>query len=681
MASGDEGFCGIDPDEMGRMAASLRGAADRLTVFGKDFEEKLRRYGIGTPALREISGIAEWAGPQVSMLHGRIDLVRNLGAGAPELEGAAAVPAKCTADPDGVGGGRGLVRLPDELERFGFAQGLARMYGQDILVGHSGDAQATLIHEHADEVARLADNPQAAAAFFALLPAKARDSLPGVLAVTGSKTAKQDLAAFSQALGAALRAPTLVPAFAKVRNDLTKPAPGKIVAWNRLALLAGAKAPTKARVAAARALALDDFMKNTRQDWRVGAIEARKYDLPPDLVAMALEVLAEDGEAVREAFAAMGGAEVKLSRVEKMKRFLDYAKDVGTGDEVADAFGRVLEAGSEATTEKPGEHSPAAAAFAFDVMVTTGFLGDAIPHTARESMAVIAGSYIHELASGSRFDKAVYRTSGFKIPENWTPLPGVTPAFYLSPADTYRFMCTFVGDKGINDDFDKVAARFRYDTLVTAAHSDKRKDEGYFELAATMLGDLAGLEFKATLGIRGERDATYALIRDIAKNTFSWGLDRIPLHEMLSEKFLAVTADVVNETWGLTKAYGVSRLLDDWAGSFETGVQEATGRRSDFVLRLKYDMAHLLHSAGYPVSDPPMELISKVTGGLKTYDELVAEARKETKGDEKWEKVLSKKLVAYERWMDSNKKLDIKLENSSRNQGSDTAKEQLRIWG
>ncbi|GAA2858626.1 hypothetical protein GCM10010517_17080 [Streptosporangium fragile] len=648
-------FCGIDPGEMGRLADSLRGAADRLTSFSKEFEAKLGRHGIGTPALREIADIAEWGKTQVSMLHGRAELIQALDAGA---------------GPASAGdGAQGFVRLPDELAGFEFAQGLARMYGNDILVNHSGELQAALIHEHADEIAQLAENPQAAAAFFALLPSKVRDALPAIIASTGSKTARQDLAAFSKALGAALRAPTLVPAFAKVRNDLVRPVEGKIVAWNRLALLRGANAPSGVRSAAARALVLDDFLKNPRQDWRAGSIESRTYGTPPDLVAMGLEVLAGDGAAVRDAFAKMGGSDLKLSQTEKMKRFLDHAKGAG-GDDVADAFGRAMEAGTGATTEKAGQHSPEAAAFTLDLMKVAGSFGADLPKPAKDSMGVIAKSYIHELASGARFDKAAYRTSGMGLPENWITLPGVTPAFYLSPGDTHRFLKSFVGDKRLTDDFDATAARFRHDTLTAAAHLDAHTDDGYFELASSMFGDFAGLEFKATLDVRGELDATDELIRDITKSTLALGIDRIP-----------IVGGIKEAGWELAKAYGASKLLDNWADSFETRVEEATGSRSDFVLRLKYDTAHLLHSAGYPASEPPAEIISRTTGGLQTYDELVSAAKKETSGSgTRWEQALGKKLIAYERWMDSNKKLDIKLENSSRIQASETAQEQIRVW-
>ena len=664
-----EEFCGIDPDEMGQLATSLRGAADRLTAFSGEFEITLRQHGISTPALREIAHIADWGGTQVSMLHNRIDLVRNLGSGAPELDGAAVAPAKCTAEPDGGGGGQGLIRLPDELEGFEFARGLARMYGDDILVQRNSELQAALIHEHADEIARLADNPQAAAAFFALLPSKVRDALPSLIAATGSKTAKQDLAAFSKALGAALRAPALVPAFAKVRADLVKPVGGKVAAWNRLALLKGANAPSKVRVAAARALALDDFMKNPHQDWRGAAFtEMKAYGLSSDVVALALEVLAGDGVAVRDAFATMGGGDIKLSRTEKMKRFLDYAKSVGTGDDVADAFGRVMEAGAGAVEEKPGQHSPAAAAFALDMIKVMSPLGDNPPVLARDSLASIATSYIHELASGARFDKAVDRASGFTMPEHWFPLPNVTPAFYLSPGDTYRFMKTFVGVEELTGRFDKVAAQFRYDALTAAAKLDARGKTRYFENMARMFGNLAGLEFKATLDVRGERDATDELVRGFVKDTASLVIDQIP-----------VKAALVG-TWELTKAYGVSKILDGWAESFETRVQKATGVRSDFVLRQKYDMAYLLYEAGYPTSDPPAELISKNTGNLKTYDELLAEAKKEAGGGKKWEAVLRKKLAPYENWMDGNGKFDTKVEDSSDFQASERAKEEVKRW-
>ncbi|MBB2748292.1 UNVERIFIED_ORG: hypothetical protein FHR35_008185 [Microbispora rosea subsp. rosea] len=645
--SGD--FCGIDPAAMNAMAADLRRAADRLTSFATDFEGLFRANGVSTTPLAQIAAIADWGRSQVPTLSERAELIKAL---------------------NGTGD-HTFARLPDALDSFAAGHGLGLMYGADILTNPatSVETKGELAHQHIKEIAALAKDPAAAAAFFATLPAKVRDALPNLLMNTGSPTAKQDLAAFSAALGAALRAPG-VPAMEKVKAELVSKPANRSVAWNRLALLVGAKAPTDVRVAAARALALDDFVQNPRQD-RTGAglDETRTYGYSPDTVALALEVLAGDGKAARAAFTQMGGDGVKLTQLEKMKRFLDYAKSHGTGDQVADALGRVMESGSEATTEKPGKHSGEAAAFALDAILAAGSFGKDLPNSARGSMASIAKSYIHELASGARFDKAAYRTSGRPRPDEWLPIPGVTPAFYLSPGDTYRFLQTFAGEERLTDDFDKSAAQFRYDILTHAAHLDAKGDNNHFHDAAIMLGDLGGLEFKAVLDVRGEKDATDSLIRDIVKNTMALGIDKVPVP-------FAKTA------WTLTKAYVVSKWLDNWAASFETRVQALTEARANFTLRQKYDMAYLLHEAGYPASKPPAVLISPESGHLKTFDELMIEAKQEgTRAGKSWESVLREKLTPYERWMDGNKAFDDKAEDASRSTTSEQAKELLRLWG
>ncbi|WP_067175332.1 hypothetical protein [Microtetraspora niveoalba] len=652
MASPAGDFCGIDPAAMNAMATDLRQAADRLTAFSADFEGLLRANGVSTAPLTHIAAIAEWGRRQAPMLSDRAELIKAL---------------------NGTGDDT-FARLPDALASFSAGRDLALTYGTGILTnkGIKPELKGDLVHEHVDELARLAGDPAAAAAFFATLPADVRHALPELLAATGSPTAKQDLAAFSAALGAALRAPGGIPAFEKVKADLVSKPADRGEAWNRLALLIGAKAPTDVRVAAARALALDAFAGNPRQDWRGGSASlSRAYGYSSDVVALALEVLAGDGAAARTAFAQMGGDGVTLDRVGKMKLFLNYAKSVGTGDAVADAFGHVMEAGSEAATEKPGKHSAPAAAFALDAVLAAGSFGKDLPNTARDSMEVIGESYVHELASGARFDKALHRTSGMATPENWVPITGVTPAFYLSPGDTYRFLQTFAGEERLTDDFDKAAAGFRYDVLTSAARLDAKGDNYRFQRASQMFGDLGGLEFKAALEVRGEKDATDSLIRDLTKNTMALGIDRIP-----------IAGPIVGVGWTLAKTYGASKLLDNWAAGFETRVQSLAEARANFTLRQKYDMAYLLHDAGYPASRPPSELIKARTGHLKTFDELMAEAKQEAaRTGKSWESVLRAKLTPYERWMDRNDALDRKVEDAADHMANEQAKELLRLWG
>ncbi|MEU8198552.1 hypothetical protein AB0C10_32705 [Microbispora amethystogenes] len=648
--SGD--FCGIDPAAMNAMAADLRRAADRLTTFSSDFEGLFRANGVSTTPLTQVTAIADWGRGQVPKLSERAELIKAL---------------------NGTGDDT-FARLPDALDSFATGRGLGLTYGTGIFENSdfTSETKGELAHEHIKEIAALAKDPAAAAAFFATLPAKVRDALPDLLMNTGSPTAKEDLAAFSAALGAALRAPGRVPAFEKVKGDLLSKPANRVVAWNRLALLAGAKAPTDVRVAAARSLALDDFTKNPRQDWRgAGVDESRTYGYSPDTVALALGLLAGDGKAARAAFAQMGGDGVKLTQVEKMKQILSYARSTGTGDDVAEAFGRAMEAGSEAATEKPGKHSAEAATFTLDAILAAGSFGKGLPNAARDSMASIAKSYIHELASGARFDKAIYRKSGMAVPDEWLPIPGVTPAFYLSPGDTYRFLQTFTGEESLTEDFDKTAAQFRYDILMAAARLDAKRDDNHFHDAATMLGDLGGLEFKAAADVRGEKDAMDNLIRDLTKNTIGLGIDQIP-----------VAGGLIETGWTLTKTYGGSKLLDNWAASFETRVQALTEAHANFTLRQKYDMAYLLHDAGFPASKPPAELLNEKNGHLRSFDELMTEAKKEaTTTGKSWEEILRLKLTPYERWMDSNKAFDDKSEDASRSTTNDQAKELLRIWG
>lgn len=110
-------------------------------------------------------------------------------------------------------------------------------------------------------------------------------------------------------------------------------------------------------------------------------------------------------------------------------------------------------------------------------------------------------------------------------------------------------------------------------------------------------------------------------------------------------------------------------------------MQALTGARADFTVRQKYDMANLLHNAGFPASKPPAELISARTGHLKTFDELVAEAKQEgARTGNSWESVLRAKLTPYEKWMDSNDALDRKAEDAADNVSSEQAKELNRIW-
>ncbi|GLX08283.1 hypothetical protein [Microbispora sp. NBRC 16548] len=480
--SGD--FCGIDPAAMNAMAADLRRASDRLTSFAADFEGLFRANGVSTTPLAQIAAIADWGRSQVPTLSERAELIKAL---------------------NGTGD-HTFARLPDALDSFAAGRGLGLMYGTDILTNPatSVETKGELAHQHIKEITALAKDPAAAAAFFATLPAKVRDALPNLLMNTGSPTAKQDLAAFSAALGAALRAPG-VPAMEKVKAELVSKPANRSVAWNRLALLVGAKAPTDVRVAAARALALDDFVQNPRQD-RTGAglDETRTYGYSPDTVALALEVLAGDGKAARAAFTQMGGDGVTLTQLEKMKRFLGYSKSVASGNDVADVFGRVLATASGAYDEKDGAHSTEAAKFAFDVIREMPKLGVLEPM--RTSMAEIAGSYATEFTEGANLSDA-NRTQPSAFGPVKTIVPGLNPVFRLSPKDTGEFVRTFADTAAHIKPFEEGMGNLTDRIVNAAAKMDNGKSTDHLERAMRALGYVAGMQFATERDVQGKLDA------------------------------------------------------------------------------------------------------------------------------------------------------------------------------
>src|SRR5690606_3866298 len=126
MASADE-FCGIDPEAMNRMAASLHGAADRLAAFHGEFDRKLRENGITTYAMLEIAHIAEGGKSQVPVLRQRAELARRLNA-APTPAGE-------------------LIRLPDAPDGFAEVAALASLYNHAVFVGPDGERRGELVHE------------------------------------------------------------------------------------------------------------------------------------------------------------------------------------------------------------------------------------------------------------------------------------------------------------------------------------------------------------------------------------------------------------------------------------------------------------------------------------------------------------------------------------------------------
>ncbi|WP_211591640.1 hypothetical protein [Microbispora sp. H10836] len=133
--------------------------------------------------------------------------------------------------------------------------------------------------------------------------------------------------------------------------------------------------------------------------------------------------------------------------------FLRDLNDLAAADATsADAFGRMLAAAAGAYDEKDGAHSDVAARFAFAVM--TGTPGFRFAPPTRVHVAEVAGAYATEMAEGANLgDSNQLLPSAFGPVES--RVPGLSPAFRLSPEDTFRFLLAFAGDESDRGPFDQ----------------------------------------------------------------------------------------------------------------------------------------------------------------------------------------------------------------------------------
>src|SRR5699024_1726777 len=150
------------------------------------------------------------------------------------------------------------------------------------------------------------------------------------------------------------------------------------------------------------------------------------------------------------------------------------------------------------------------------------------------SMGQIAASYAPEMVAGSRLDDAATRESGFARPEHFTSIPGLDPAFYLSPEDTYQFFKTFADNEQLAEPFDHAAEQLQQRLLVEAAEADAEaiaageQDPENFGQVAAAFGFTTGSEYMAQAEVRGNMDEFDAKVRGYIGGVFNYSLGKMP---------------------------------------------------------------------------------------------------------------------------------------------------------
>lgn len=495
----------IDLEGMAELISGLETASDCLHTTQLSLRGKADRANVPATALTYIDQIASWVDDEVPGLRRRLDLARMTDAARPTgLRGSA-------------------VTITEPVLSAAQARALGEQLAADLLTIDSTDAASgTQLHAVADRVEAYLGDPDVMAAFWAAAGPGWVDTLPDRLAATGADTAAGDFAVFSRAFTSALYDSDPPGAFTTITDAFRQAPPDPGTGWNRLALLQYGTVPTGFAQAATRANALDILRQDPvgSYDFRGTRSAADALDLPEDGLALAFQVLAKDPVAARGAISAGAGVTDLLDRV------YGYAETIGTGDQVADAFGQAIEAGTGANDETMGQHTPQATTFAFQV-ITASTAHDQVPWTIKDSLATLAASYTPEILAGANLAEHGTDTSTMTKPDNWSDLPGLTPGFYLSLDDTYAFLRSFGDNDELSAPFDQAAGAFYVDGLGAAVRADEANGTEDFRLLARQFGYLAGLEYLAQKDVRADLDATDQAIADTLGTVFNTALAKV----------------------------------------------------------------------------------------------------------------------------------------------------------
>ncbi|MBT2235568.1 DUF6571 family protein [Nonomuraea sp. NEAU-A123] len=358
------------------------------------------------------------------------------------------------------------------------------------------------------------DDPDFTAAFFAGLGVEGTLDIVGKLRA-GMRDPEKAIDVVSRAFGTAVRGGgvvsraysersgvftgTDVPGFAELKNELAR-GPGKpgdrALGW----LLRAGDFPPEwlAKVVRAHALTSDSGLQGKEM---AGYLDALGNN--PAAARLALVAVRKDG--------------VPLSA---LLRDLSWKtrRDVSSGPEAADAFGRMLAAAAGAYDEKDGAHSPESAKFAFDLIRALPELDEPTPaeqqlgirprgldDATRKHLAEIAGAYATEITEGANLGDT-NRTQGSAFGPVETLVPGLKPAFRLSPEETYAFVKLFANSPATIAPFEEGMGKLTDRLMAAAAQADGNRGIDHLEQVMKALGYTAGMQFAAERAVQGALD-------------------------------------------------------------------------------------------------------------------------------------------------------------------------------
>ncbi|UXY29164.1 hypothetical protein [Streptomyces sp. HUAS TT20] len=599
-------FSAIDPTAMQGMIKSYTRDKDDLRNSAGTLKSRFDRFGIDTGDLTQILGICTWLDDQLSTLTRHQALGAALEREHPGLN---------------------MVQVPEPVISAAEARKEGKELADEFSKNTSGDEKAGKeYHDLALKLAAHKDDPDYCSSFYANLnPPIQAETLPSLLASTGSSTAGEDLKAYSHALGVACSTDYPAPGFEKIKKMYLQPVPkGVPLGWDRGAMLRYGDFPSSFLTQSTRANVLDQVAKDKDQDFSGGGENARILGLPDDTVALNLEALGDDQRAVFDAVAQMGD-EKNPNLQEHLKLLLEYSK---LNSDAQSALGHAIDVGSGVHGHEDangnwhvdaGKHDAWESTFAFDAILAAGH---AETHEFnglfKKDMGRLAASYAPEMLIGGHNVDENSGDSSFGSPTEYDDVLGVDPAFYLSPQDTYRFMKTFSDDDGMTAPFDEAMGKLQHDVLIRTAKFDHdaiaagKQDPRTYDLAAKAFGNTQRLEYDAEMKIRGEMDESEKAFKEHLKQAAILG------SELTGEPELSAV-------WTLAWRGGMFAAKEYGGGAYvESGperTEKVDEKNFEMVAQARYTMATTLMEGGWKTTPLPDDLKGE-DGKLKSFEEL-----------------------------------------------------------
>ncbi|WP_214412919.1 DUF6571 family protein [Sphaerisporangium fuscum] len=345
----------------------------------------------------------------------------------------------------------------------------------------------------------------------------------------------------------------------------------------------------------------------------------------PGAARLAISLATSDSPLPRDALAKLSaGGLFPVALADRRPNLVAFLKNLNDRAAVdatsADAFGRVLAAASGAYDEKDGHHSDMAARFAFTVITTADGLKLADP--TRIHLSEIAGAYATEITEGANLSDVNHLLSSaygnFK-----SQIPGLKPAFRLSPEDTYKFIRTFTdtteNQMPFREGMGNLARRLIDAEVPTMM---KSKDTTQLDDLFAALGNVSGLQLAAEKKWGKAKDDA----ADASDKTFS----TISGNTLGVFGLFVPGAQVGATLW--TVLSGVWSAADTYKPDQEKEVEKIENTDNLETLGRQHAIAQALMDAGfkpkispqdYQAAHPKAVAISETNGHLRPFADIL----------------------------------------------------------